>query len=521
MSVTFSLFRISLPEKSAFASQIKILAAECEKLEPYQRKPPRGARAQLAKTCKLMVEGLFQAYSCHTPEATVSLPLSPQFYSATDTTKINKFSYRHVRLAHNALKSLGWIITEKGYLPLGGKGVPTTMRAVGPLAKKFKSQGVLWQHVQTSADPLVLRSKALKKTERLTLAIPDSAKSRSMRQNLNQINKFIGEQAICIDCTNEQLKTLALEMANGKYTPDRFDINQKKKPRLLNFSHIHLRRIFARGQMDKGGRFYGGFWQNIPSSYRRFVTINGCRTVEVDFNTLHPTLLFLKHGLNPPANFYDLGLRIQGHDIYDPKLEPYRTQRSIIKQFANAIINDERGVFRLEEEDEKFLGMSSEKLRALLIERHPVFEKALNSDLGVQFQFIDSQIAELVMINLTAQNIVCLPVHDSFLVIEEYMPQLNAAMQQGFRSVVNQDPVLKDAELPLDSYTEINESGDIHRVMDENLKAFHNQYVLSWWRQSMYLPDRTRSIFQPRGWLPEEGEGEEAGARGPDTETTM
>ena len=158
----------------------------------------------------------------------------------------------------NSLKSLGWIKAEKGYLPEGGKDVPNVMRA-------------------------------------------DGVKPRLMRKNLNAINDLLSEQAICLTFTNHQLKAMCQEMADRNYKIDSCDLQETRKPLTLNFSHVHLRRIFARGQMNLGGRFYGGWWQNIPKNCHRYITINSCQTVEVDFSTLHPTLLFLENKLDSPA----------------------------------------------------------------------------------------------------------------------------------------------------------------------------------------------------------------------------
>ena len=37
-----------------------------------------------------------------------------------------------------------------------------------------------------------------------------------------------------------------------------------KRP--IDLTRRTLVRIFAEGQFDKGGRFYRGWWQNVPSS---------------------------------------------------------------------------------------------------------------------------------------------------------------------------------------------------------------------------------------------------------------
>ena len=204
-----------------------------------------------------MIDALYQAHCSQLPNTGVALPLSPRYYTNNDSDNTLSYSYREVRLAFDSLKALGWIKSEKGYLPLGGKGVPTALRADGELAKVFKSNFEPWLRVHPTGDPLILKSKNADKAKRVKLPIPKGTKSRLMRTNLNALNNLLGEQAICLNLTNDQLKAMCQEMANRNYKIDRYDPQETRKPRTLNFSHVHLRRIFARGQMSLGGRFYG------------------------------------------------------------------------------------------------------------------------------------------------------------------------------------------------------------------------------------------------------------------------
>ena len=501
MDVTIPLFRISQPTENLFTAQVVILLKECKALHVLVYKEQSGVLYQRKKLCKLMIDALYQAYCSQIPNTGVALPLSPRYYTKNDSSNTLSYSFREVSLVFEALKSLVWIKAEKGYLPEGGKGVPTAMIADGELAKVFKSNFEPWLRIYPSGDPLILKSKNADKAKRVKLPIPNGAKPRLMRTNLNAINNLLSEQAICLNLTNDQLKAMCQEMADRNYKIDRYDVQEKRKPRTLNFSHVHMRRIFARGQMNLGGRFYGGWWQNIPKDYRRYITINGCQTVEVDFSTLHPTLLFLENKLEPPEDFYDLGLKTEGSPRFEPDPEKYQTKRKIIKGFANALINDERGVHKLEKDDVKTLGLGSAELKDLLIKTHPVFAKAIKSDAGVRYQYIDSRIAELVMMKLLQQNIVCLCVHDSFVVVADFQKELVIAMKEAFAEVVKADATLKPAELPIDGFEEHHTN--MQKLSEELMAAFSRAYNLSWYRKNLHNTGRTNSIFEPRYTLPE------------------
>jgi uncharacterized coiled-coil protein SlyX len=501
MDVTIPLFRISQPPENLFKPLVATLLKECKARHGLVNKEQSGVLYKRQKLCKLMLDALYQAHCSQLPNTGVALSLSPRYYTNNDTNNTLSYSYREVRLVFNSLQSLGWIKAEKGYLPLGGKGVPTAMRADGELAKVFKSNFEPWLLVYSIGDPLILKSKNAIKANRVKLPIPNGSKARLMRTNLNAINNLLSEQAICLNLTNDQLKAMCQKMADRNYKIDRYDPQATRKPRTLNFSHVHLRRIFARGQMNLGGRFYGGWWQNIPKDYRRYITINGCQTVEVDFSTLHPTLLFLENKLDPPADFYDLGLKTQGNPRFEPDPKKYEIKRKIIKGFANALINDERGVHKLDDEAVKTLGMGSAELKDLLIKTHPVFAKAIKSDAGVRYQFIDSRIAEAVMVKLLKQNIVCLCVHDSFVVIDAFQDELVTAMKEAFTEVVKADATLKPAELPIDGF-EVHHT-NMQKLSEEMLSAFSRAYNVSWYKQNLRNTGRTNSIFEPKYTLPE------------------
>ena len=501
MDVTIPLFRISQPPESLFKPQVATLLKECKARQGLVNKEQSGVLYKRQKLCKLMLDALYQAHCNQLPNTGVALSLSPRYYTNNDSNNTLSYSFRETSLVFNSLKSLGWIKAEKGYLPLGGKGVPTAMSADGELAKVFKSHFEPWLLVYPIGDPLILKSKNAIKANRVKLPIPNGAKTRLMRTNLNAINNLLSEQAICLNLTNDQLKAMCQEMADRNYKIDRYDPQEKRKPRTLNFSHVHLRRIFARGQMNLGGRFYGGWWQNIPKDYRRYISINGCQTVEVDFSTLHPTLLFLENKLDPPEDFYDLGLKTQGNPRFEPDADLYVIKRKIVKGFANALINDERGVHKLDKEAVATLGMDSAELRGLLIKTHPVFDKAIKSDAGVRYQFIDSRIAESVMMKLLKQNIVCLCIHDSFVVIDTFQDELVTAMKEAFAEVVKADPTLKPAELPIDGFEEHHTN--MQKLSEELLSSFSRSYNLSWYRQNLQNTGRTNSIFEPKYTLPE------------------
>jgi hypothetical protein len=236
-------------------------------------------------------------------------------------------------------------------------------------------------------------------------------------------------------------------MANEAYQLDWVFGDNKKKPLIFNYLHTQLRRIFSRGSFELGGRFYGGWWQFIPSEYRPFITINGLPTVELDYSEIHPRIMYQEANLSPPeGDLYDIGIRFDGIS-YNKDREPYKSKRKVIKTFINAMINDDRGNYKLSSDQIETIGMNTAQLEAAVLKKHPIIKNIKGKGHGLRYQFIDSQIAEKVMMKLLSKDILCLPVHDSFICQEHHLSDLENAMNEAYVEVLGSIPELKAPEV--------------------------------------------------------------------------
>ena len=69
-------------------------------------------------------------------------------------------------------------------------------------------------------------------------------------------------------------------------------------------------------------------------------------------------------------------------------------------------------------------------------------EHAGSIGIGKILQYEESRIAERVLIELTDKNIVCLPIHDSFIVAESNEKELVNAMTNAYKQVVGFNPLI-------------------------------------------------------------------------------
>lgn len=389
-----------------------------------QRKILNGRQAAVA----LLLHGVHQLSGASTwtllendKPVALGLPLSEHGF--TEGGSLHGLSYTAMHDVIEAMKYLGLIEIEPGGI-VDNQKMPSK---VWPTEKFYREHGkpLQWRPRKISKrDPIILKNYDQATKNSYQLSFSDTPAIRAMRKNLRRINQALLDSAIALAVDEFLLWRI------------RQRISKAKDARMLTFDRVELRRVFARSSFQRGGRFYGGWWQGIPSEFRKHVTINGQDTVEVDFSTLHPLLMYQEHQVEPPpGDFYDVGW--EGKD--------WNTARPIFKKIFNAILNDESGFFQVRKEDLKVLGMTGAEAKQKLFVKHPLLKRVAGKGLGLRYQFIDSQIAERVMIKLLDIGIIALPIHDSFIVAATHQQALVDAMIEAFHLIVGSNPLIKEA----------------------------------------------------------------------------
>jgi hypothetical protein len=244
-----------------------------------------------------------------------------------------------------------------------------------------------------------------------------------------------------------------------------------------------------------GGRFYGGWWQSLPSKFRPHITIDGQKTSEVDFSTMSLRILYAKENIRIPDNrdLYDIGLR--GSKSY------LSESRELIKIYINAILNDDKGNFRLDNKQLNTLKLTNNQLKKRVYNTHKDISKYFSTGIGLKTMFIDSQIAEKILLHFLGKEIVVLPVHDSFIINSEYVNDLKETMISLFKSVVGSSTKVK-TKGPLTSINFIDDPKLLkiakkkHKKLnlkqredlifnDKHPSSIYERYLFSWYKWSI------------------------------------
>jgi hypothetical protein len=271
---------------------------------------------------KHLLSALYCAYS------TVGIKKAPSRVSvikkasgySTDKTKYPTrihYSFRYFSDVYQALERLKWISIDEGEKGIGY----TRIHAKNRLKSTFKAIGLIWTQQQPKPleDLIVLRDrvetkpkkprhpKAPKKYKKVTLTTPDMPEVTAMADSLYSYNEFLTHHCLALDATDNELYDIAKAIAGNRTSKqdDEEDIIAN-----LDFSRVQLRRIFSRGDLNKHGRFYNGWWQSLPSIYRGHITIDGYKTSEVDYSNMSLRIVYALQGIQRDADddLYDIGL---------------------------------------------------------------------------------------------------------------------------------------------------------------------------------------------------------------------
>ena len=414
------------------------------------------------------------------PSSSIALSLRAKHYSK------KKYGYKNIKKVIDALKDKDFI-----KIKLGSEYAKRVTR-ISPsniLITKFKRIGFKWRHYtyDSNTEIIILRDKI--NSKKITLPTPKSKQINKHRNNLNKINKELTTHCIALDLDDNALAEVEKELIENSQKDKEYKFWKENVHYSLNFSLVSLRRIFSNNNIKLGGRFYGGWWQSLPGKFRPHITIDGYKTSEVDFSTMSLRLLYAKENIAVPDT----------RDLYDISLKgskPYlKRARELIKKFTNAIINDEKGHFRLSNSELKELKLTHKELKTRVNNHHKPISKYFGTGIGIELMYTDSVIAEDVMLSLLEENIIVLPIHDSFIIRTGYELSLRAQMKLSFNKIVKTKTKVTSTGslLPKHFYSKpkmrnkdvIINGTDMLDLLLDNKDSIYKGYLSSWYNWKM------------------------------------
>ncbi|MGE3993451.1 hypothetical protein [Pseudorhodoplanes sp.] len=253
-------------------------------------------------------------------------------------------------------------------------------------------------------------SIVLKDTKGKYVGYRDTQRIIDMRRDVQEANEFLASAEICVGHPG------VIHKANGFVQVDNLRIDPRRK-----FYH----RVFN-GAWDRGGRWYGPFWQQLPSELRANLLIDGETVIESDFRACQFRLLCARAKLalpfdDPSFDPYD----IWGFDRSEIKLAFNIMLNASKPAHARSAISQELSVVHSKASSQKALSLMN-ALRG----KYPALGPFWCSGSGLSLQYQDAQICSEVMRRLRRENIPVLSVHDSFIVPSSHDGKLADIMEE-------------------------------------------------------------------------------------------
>ena len=315
--------------------------------------------------------------------------------------------YDRVIKVLDVLEQKDWIKkTAEGYYDKEEKhGKTTRYIASGKLCDAFVGHGLTLSMVRHSEGKrsVILRAKKPPKTKKnpspkgKRIGYQPNKKIVQMEKNLGVINWALDKAHIDLFITKAEEKIIN-ERITKKAQREAGNIRE------IQYQDKSLQRIFN-VDFENGGRFYGGFWQQIPSEFRTRLTIYNSRTFEQDYSSIHFAILYNEIGEPLTKDPYHFG----GVD------------RKTNKLVLNFMLNSKNleacvGACRKSEKVTKPNGFKTWKDYVLYLQsEHEPIKKYFFTGYGLKLQKIDSDLAEQVLLEMHDKGKVILPIHDSFV----------------------------------------------------------------------------------------------------------
>lgn len=192
----------------------------------------------------------------------------------------------------------------------------------------------------------------------------------------------------------------------------------------INPHDLEGHRVFHHN-LTQHGRFYLPA-QQIPSSQRLTMRVNGQPTVEADYKSFQPRILYHLCGLKPPS------------DCYEPEGRFSRAELKVAMLRALNCESRGKAVKSLRKE----LGENhayADRLLKALERQHALIAEHFYKEVGKHLVTLDASIASIVINRMTDLGIPLIPIHDSFIVEQRHAEELIRTMRVAYEVVLRTD----------------------------------------------------------------------------------
>lgn len=419
------------------------IASEISSQESRSRKRSADAQHNFEYAIATILKDLWKAGAIST-EHECGIHRRSNWYSITPRYRDPNLTFKQTMAAFDGMIALGMIeVTRSGFFDRDiGVGDITKYRARDRLLEMLDDvEGKPFTDIKPDLDAECIVLRDIVDGVRTVIDYEDDATTNEMRDNQRAINT----------CLAKHWPDLRIKDEDYVALQERLMLDEDKQP--IDFTQRILTRMFSNGRFDQGGRFYRAWWHNVPSEYRKFITIDGKRTCEYDFSQPNPHMAYFMRGR-------ELGSEDAYSRVFDGEHRP------IVKEAFNAMMQASTPLLgKPDGIDLSEVEFDWTTLRQAVLDAHTPLSDVFFQGHGNYLQFIDSCIAEKVMLQFVrSDDEPVLPVHDSFIMHYAFgdMGELEEAMRRAFHNYFKKDiKVSEDIGVKLPSSFDDREFEDL------------------------------------------------------------
>ena len=358
------------------------IGSEIASMEGRIRKRSADAQRHFEYAVATILKDLWKA-TVISPDYECGINKRTAYYSESPRYRDPNLTFKQTMAAFDGLIALNMIeVTRTGFFDREtGNGGITKYRATDRLLELLESVGGNpFTDIQPdqNAESIILRVHI--DGVGTVVDYEDDVATNDMRKDLCIINT----------CLTKHWPDLRIKDEDYSALQARLLFDDAKQP--VDFTQRILTRIFSNGRFDQGGRFYRAWWHNVPSEYRKFITIDGKLTCEYDYSQL-----------NPHMACYLRGAELGSEDAYSRVFDG--EHRPLVKEAFNAMMQASTPLLRKPDSiDLSEVDFEWPTLREAVLEAHRPLADVFFQGQGNHLQFIDSRIAEKLMLQFVRSD---------------------------------------------------------------------------------------------------------------------
>lgn len=404
--------------------------------------PERSEKKKKSALLVVLAE-LYKTYKIDTSRY-LGVSLDNNAYLQSERYNNSGFGVRPLRTVVYALFENNYIELVDGFYDRRTQtGRTSRIRALNNLIERIETHNneggkfIIPPHqiyISKDAETIVLKNAEKKKTE-----YGDTPETNRMRKDLKKYNELLSNKFIDIDLR-------------------RYSVDDGENL-IIDTTMKWVYRSFNNESFDDGGRFYGGWWQNIKKELRaRIVMDETCKpTIEIDYKAIHIIILYALAGIDYFAEYgqaADPYTTVEMQQIENESEK--RKWRAFYKKvlLISVSVKSETGaVIAVTDEIDKHIGDGTypdidrghiEDAINVFKALHEPISQFFNTGMGVKLQKMDSMIAEKIIQHFVKEDLPLLCMHDSFICTTRDENHLRDMIDKAYRETIMEIGNLRD-----------------------------------------------------------------------------